>query len=94
MTKLTNRVYACAALIVLLLALPIRAATGGSESRARVSLLTSGGRLFYETAGPGPVIVIIHGGQMHRRMWDREFTEYSKHYRVEWLLTINSQIHS
>ncbi|HYL98113.1 MAG TPA: alpha/beta fold hydrolase [Blastocatellia bacterium] len=43
---------------------------------------TSGGRLYFETAGRGPAIVFIHGGQMDRRMWDHQFTAYAKRYKA------------
>jgi 3-oxoadipate enol-lactonase len=29
-----------------------------------------GGRLYYETAGRGPAVVLVHGGLWDRRMWD------------------------
>src|SRR5262245_29889307 len=38
--------------------------------------------LFYETAGQGEPIVLIHGGQMDRRMWDRQFSDLAKKYQV------------
>jgi len=42
----------------------------------------NGGKLFYEMAGAGPTVVLIHGGQMDRRMWDPQFRRYADHYRV------------
>jgi pimeloyl-ACP methyl ester carboxylesterase len=38
--------------------------------------------LYYETAGQGEPIVLIHGGQMDRRMWDRQFSNLGKTYQV------------
>ena len=33
----------------------------------------NGGKLYYEVAGSGHALVLIHGGQMDRRMWDEQF---------------------
>jgi len=38
--------------------------------------------IYYETAGSGAPVVLIHGGQMDRRMWDPQFESWSKQYRV------------
>ena len=32
-----------------------------------------GGQLYYEAAASGPAILLFHGGQMDRRMWDAQF---------------------
>ena len=42
----------------------------------------AGGKLYYEAAGSGPVVVLIHGGFGDRRMWDDQFRELAKRYRV------------
>jgi pimeloyl-ACP methyl ester carboxylesterase len=39
-------------------------------------------RLYYEVAGQGIPIVLIHGFTVDTRMWDDQFQEFSKHYRV------------
>jgi 3-oxoadipate enol-lactonase len=41
-----------------------------------------GGKLYYEEAGSGFPVVLIHGGQMDSRMWDEQFALFSKRYRV------------
>ncbi len=40
------------------------------------------GRLFYEEAGAGPAVVLIHGGNLDRRMWDEQFLLYAREFRV------------
>jgi pimeloyl-ACP methyl ester carboxylesterase len=38
--------------------------------------------IYYESKGKGPPLVLIHGGQMDRRMWDFQFEEFANEYRV------------
>ena len=40
------------------------------------------GDLVYEAAGAGETIVLLHGHSFDRRMWDRQFAELAKTYRV------------
>jgi len=40
------------------------------------------GRLFYEEAGVGPVVVLIHGGNLDRRMWDEQFLLFAREFWV------------
>lgn len=42
----------------------------------------NGTKLYYEVAGQGDPIVLIHGFTLDTRMWDDQFKEFSKHYRV------------
>ncbi|HEX7997766.1 MAG TPA: alpha/beta hydrolase [Pyrinomonadaceae bacterium] len=42
----------------------------------------NGGKLYYEMAGRGRNIVLIHGGLADSRMWDDQFHAFAKHYRV------------
>lgn len=41
-----------------------------------------GGRLYYESAGTGAPVILIHGGNLDRRMWDDQFTLLQKQFRV------------
>jgi 3-oxoadipate enol-lactonase len=41
-----------------------------------------GGKLFYETAGKGENIVLLHDGMVNRQIWDFQFPELAKNYRV------------
>jgi len=38
--------------------------------------------IFFEIAGTGPVIVLIHDGLVHREIWDAQFASFSQTYRV------------
>jgi 3-oxoadipate enol-lactonase len=42
----------------------------------------NGARLFYEVAGTGPAIVLLHAGIADRRMWDGQFAELARRFRV------------
>ncbi|MEJ2196671.1 MAG: alpha/beta fold hydrolase [Ignavibacteriaceae bacterium] len=41
-----------------------------------------GGKLFYEIAGEGDWIVLLHDGVVHREVWDNQFPVFAKKYRV------------
>jgi pimeloyl-ACP methyl ester carboxylesterase len=41
-----------------------------------------GGKLFYEMAGEGEYIVLIHDGVVHREIWDGQFPVLAKNNRV------------
>jgi pimeloyl-ACP methyl ester carboxylesterase len=38
--------------------------------------------LYYEAAGRGAPVVLIHGGQLDRRMWDDQFLKFAADFRV------------
>lgn len=40
------------------------------------------GSLYYEEAGSGVPLILIHGHSLDRRMWDEQFAEFARHYRV------------
>jgi len=42
----------------------------------------NGGRIFYETTGKGPVIVMIHDGVLHRETWNGQFAAFAGSHRV------------
>ena len=42
----------------------------------------SNAKLYYEIAGKGQPLVLIHGGNMDRRMWDEQFDTFAKSYKV------------
>jgi len=39
-------------------------------------------RLYYEDAGQGPAVVMIHGGFLDARMWDPQFQAVAERYRA------------
>jgi 3-oxoadipate enol-lactonase len=41
-----------------------------------------GRRIYYEIAGTGPPLVLIHGFSLDTRMWDDQFELLARHYRV------------
>lgn len=42
----------------------------------------AGARLFYEEAGNGPAVVLLHGGFLDQRLWEREFAWLARDHRV------------
>ena len=41
-----------------------------------------GGKLFYEVAGEGEYIVLLHDGIVHREIWENQFPVLAKKYKV------------
>ncbi len=41
-----------------------------------------GGRLYYEVAGTGPALVLVHAGVADCRMWDEQFEVFAARYRA------------
>ena len=55
----------------------------GQAAAAPMYVEGAGGvRLAYETHGRGPVVILIHGGGMDRRMWDPHVTELARDFTV------------
>lgn len=42
----------------------------------------NGTRLYYEIAGQGHPLVLIHGGAVDNRAWDGQFRVFARHYRT------------
>ena len=59
-----------------------------SASRDSVAVVDSGhvaidgGTLYFEAAGSGAPVILIHGGNLDRRMWDDQFALLQKQFRV------------
>jgi pimeloyl-ACP methyl ester carboxylesterase len=45
-------------------------------------LQVPGGKIYYEVAGAGDWIVLVHDGNLHSVTWDDQFPVYARHYRV------------
>jgi len=45
-------------------------------------ITVDGGKLFYEIAGKGDYVVLLHDGQVHREVWDEQFPVLARNYRV------------
>ena len=44
--------------------------------------VVNGTHLFYEAAGRGPVVVLLHAGNLDRRVWDTQFLPLAQEHRV------------
>lgn len=44
--------------------------------------VVNGTHLFYEVAGSGSTVVLLHGGNLDRRMWDAQFLPLARDHRV------------
>jgi 3-oxoadipate enol-lactonase len=42
----------------------------------------NGARLYYEVAGEGYPLVLLHAGVADSRMWDEQFAAFARHYQV------------
>ena len=38
--------------------------------------------IYFEAKGKGPAVILVHGGQMDRRMWDFQFDRLAQEYHV------------
>ena len=69
----------------LMLLLLLSASVSASTQTARVTsgrVEVGGEHLYYEIAGRGRTVVLIHGGLADSRLWDDQFTQWARHYRV------------
>jgi pimeloyl-ACP methyl ester carboxylesterase len=63
-------------------AIPGRTQAVASAAAQSGAAEINGTKIYYEVAGAGHPLVLIHGGQMDSRMWDDQFHLFSKTYRV------------
>ena len=60
---------------------------GGTQALAKENAQTgvaevNGTKLYYETVGKGPAVVLVHGGLVDSRQWNDQMKEFAKHHRV------------
>ncbi|HEX8500715.1 MAG TPA: alpha/beta fold hydrolase [Pyrinomonadaceae bacterium] len=58
------------------------AARAEDAGRASGFAEVNGTRLYYESRGRGPAVVLLHGGLNDSRLWDEQMGPLSKHFRV------------
>jgi 3-oxoadipate enol-lactonase len=58
---------------------PVESWTGVVDT---ATVQVNGTRIFYEAAGTGSVIVLLHSGNLDRRMWDPQFLALARDHRV------------
>ncbi len=61
---------------------PQNSGTGNSIPVDSGYVTVDGGRLYYEMAGKGPNIVLLHDGMVPCSIWDEQFQWLAKNYRV------------
>lgn len=71
-----------ALLITVLAVAPGEPLHGGTLSESSGYVELDGGRIFYEVAGEGPAVVMIHDGVLHRETWDEQFAAFAGSHRV------------
>jgi pimeloyl-ACP methyl ester carboxylesterase len=80
------RFLASAGLLALALAGACRTARtadpAASAAASRGVAAVNGTTLWYEVAGQGAPVVLIHGGNLDHRMWDAQFTALARSHRV------------
>jgi pimeloyl-ACP methyl ester carboxylesterase len=58
-------------------------ASGETEAKSTKGFAkVSNAKLYYEVAGKGEPLILIHGGNMDRRMWDAQFDFFARRYKV------------
>jgi len=60
---------------------------GGTQALAKENAQTgvaevNGTKLYYETVGKGPAVVLVHGGLVDSRLWNDQMKVFAKHHRV------------
>jgi pimeloyl-ACP methyl ester carboxylesterase len=70
--------YYLFAVLILTIPPPVQAQTGIQRGIAPVN----GTEIYYEMAGNGHPLVLIHGGAVDSRAWDKQFPVFANHYKV------------
>ena len=65
------------------LSLMMLSCAAGAQTAVTTGMLDMwDGQIYYEVAGQGPAVVLIHGGQMDSRMWDDQFAVLVQRFRT------------
>lgn len=78
--KLPSRFLASLSLLPQLVLAQGRALQSVHVDSGRVTV--SGSSLYYEAAGRGSTIILLHAGSLDRRIWDDQFQALARSYRV------------
>jgi 3-oxoadipate enol-lactonase len=73
--------------IALVFFLTLRAAASDAGAAPSPQVKTGfveveGGKLYYERAGEGENVVLIHDGMLHSAVWDEQFARFARHFAV------------
>src|ERR1044071_609681 len=77
LTKIVILIKRCLAISFILCAVCVIA-----EAKHSSYAHVNGTKLYYQTAGSGPWVVLIHGGLVDRRLWDDQFRQFAKNFSV------------
>lgn len=77
-----NALRLCALLACFVLPAGDGARAQGKRGAASGFAEVNGTRLWYETAGKGSTVVLVHGGLVDSRLWDDQMKELAKRHRV------------
>ena len=75
-------IFAATGLLLTALSAPLRAQAPAATPPNSGIAEVNGTKLYYEAAGRGHALVLLHGGAVDSRAWDDQFGEFAKHYRV------------
>jgi len=60
----------------------VQSSTAVPSARKSGYLDVPGGKIYYQVAGAGDWIVLVHDGNLHSVTWDEQFPVYARDYRV------------
>ena len=70
------------AFIISLLALLLNSFAFSQDKAVTGFADVGGSKLYYEIAGKGPAVVLIHGGLVDSRLWNGQFEKFARHFKV------------
>ena len=56
--------------------------TGCASQRGYYVSVQGGGMVYFEERGKGEPLILLHGHSLDRRMWDTQWSDFSRHYRT------------